>query len=617
MTPVQNDSFVTNSENSLRQIESELGQLLELPPSVLTAIRIDTILSLLSDQLATIKQSASYIQQLNLIRDVAFRLVAERDLDKLAKLILEEVCKLIPFTDGSIGLVEDGIITFPYAIGENAEAVRRFEISVGEGLTGWVVEKRQSVRIGDTTKDERFHDQIKTTRSELDVPISYADECLGVINIESSHANAFSEDDERLLVTLAQHAAIAINNARIFKQMKALQDVARQLSSTLDPDTVLERVLDTTSELLNAPEVSVAILNAGTETLKFFQAIGPSRDEVLRYTASTAQGLSGWAVRNRQPVRVGDVTKDRRYQPQIERTRSEMDVPILLNDEVIGVLNVESPNFNAFTKHDEELIGVLANHAAIAIRNARLYATIKQELETTRLQRNAAETMAAIGDVAGTLVHRMNNEIGAIRVRAKQITNSAENDSVKNKAHIIEELAENVLKQFRSFKDRYKEVPSDWVDINEVIRSAIRDSSVPTTIRVSVDLSNDLVEIYGAQQHLNEVFRNLVTNAVEAMPDGGEVSIQSQLLGEKISVRVRDTGLGIAPKDQARIFDRDFSTKPNGQGLGYGLWWVRTYLHRIGGSIEIEKTSPGVGTSVVVTLLVSGAPQSQTKGDPK
>lgn len=587
-----------------KQIQQELERLLEVPDSVKVALRVDEVLSLLLKQITTVHRSADYIKQLELLQEVAGKLVEIRKLDELAQHILEGASRLIPFTDGSIGFVDEGMITFPYAIGNSADSVMSFRIPVGQGLTGWVVKHRRPIRIGDTSQDERYHDQIKATKSELDVPIIYRGESIGVINVESTHINAFSEDHERLLTTLAGHAAIAVKNAQLFNQMNALANITRQLSSTLRYDSVLVQILETVSELIKSPEVSVGILNSEANTLQFIQARGPSKDKVLRYEAKIDTGLTGLAVRMRKPVRVGNVTEHPEYQAQIGNTRSELDVPLLSGEDVIGVLNAESPNINAFSEDDEALLVAVASHAALAIKNAGLYQEIREELEVTLSRQESAERMALIGDVAGNLVHRMNNDVGAIRVRANQIISLANNESIRDKAQTIKDLADKVLGQFQEFRERYRDVESVPLDVNWIIRAVVQEVPIPDKVTVVETLASDLEKTYAAEPHLKEVLRNLVANAVEAMPAGGNLLISSSQSEKTISVQVQDTGTGISDKDRSQIFDLGFSTKMEGKGLGYGLFWVKTYLNRIGGRIELEATGPGKGSTFTVFLPV-------------
>jgi len=588
------------------------------------------------------------IEQLDLLREVAKRLVEVRDLDELARHILEGANTLIPFTDGAIGLVDEGLITFPYAIGKSANSVMEFKIPVGQGLTGWAVENKQLIRTPDTTKDKRYHNQIKTTISELDVPIIYGGECIGVINIEGTEVDQFSEDDERLLVALAEHAAIALKNAQLFNQIEARARIIERLTSTLKYTDVLDLILDEVFRLIKCTEASVGIVHTETSEIRFTIARGLSKKEVEEYVMSINRGLNGWVVRNNVSVRVGDVTKDPRYEPQITSTKSELDVPMAFGGEVIGVLNVESPNINAFNEEDEEFLKDLAHYAALALRNARIYEDVKKKLEVARERHIAAETMAAIGDLAGNLVHRMNNDVGAIRVRSSQIKKIAKNDlillnkadMVENliawnldkddtfrgqakrvldkddtfeglaerafaKAYIIEGLADKVLNEVRSFRERFKDVEPSPLDVNKIIQESIREVPIPEQIKVTTEFDENLKKFSSAEVHLKEVFRNLVANAVEAMPVRGQLSIITQQLGEKIIVRVSDTGIGISEKDRPHVFESGFSTKEEGKGLGYGLWWVKQYLVRNGCDIEIGETKPGTGSTFIVTLLIN------------
>jgi len=556
-----------------------------------------------SDDVDPNLQNITNFAQQNLLRDVARKLVEELDLSLLMQAILDGAKKLIPFTSGAIGLVDGGMIEFPYAVGESCEDVMEFKIPIGVGPTGWAVKERESVRVGNVTKDPRYKAQIGTTKSELDMPIIYAGESIGVINIESNQENAFSEEDEYLLSTLAEYAAIAIRNAKLFAEMAALREIDQRLTSTLDTTTVLELILETVSDLIKCSEVSVGIVDVRTNNIHFTTARGNFRAYVLDYVGNVEIGLTGLAVREKNPVRVGDVTKDPRYMAQIAETRSEMDVPILFGEEVIGVLNAESPQLNTFTQHDEDLLVALASQAALALRNSQSYLV--------------AETMAAIGDVAGSIVHRMNNDVGAIRVRAQQIRRILTNnpnldktetiDGLIKKAQTIDELANKILNDVRFYREQFKETEPGWVNINEIILAFLRKLQIPPEIKVSVELDNSLEMVWGTDVHLTEVFRNLVANAIQAMPKGGELWITSRNEGDKITVRVKDTGIGISDKIRPRIFTRGFTTKEERQGgVGYGLWWVKTYLSRNKGEIKIEETELGIGSTFVVTLYKGG-----------
>lgn len=584
------------------QLKLELKKLLELPTAAQQAVQADNVLSFQAEQLAALRRGATYISQLDFLRDIASKLTEIHDLQNLSKHILEGAQNLIPFTDGAIGLVDEGKIEFPYAIGKSNKDVKEFKIPIGKGLTGWAVKEKKPARSGNVTLDPRYEPQISTTRSELDMPIIYAGESVGVINIESDNENAFSEDDERLLAALAEHAAIAINNAKLFNEMNALREIDEKLASTLDPEEILELILKTVSDLIKCPEVSVGLVTAETNEIHFTFAHGEAKEEVLRYVGNINSGLSGQAIREKRPIRTGDTRNDPMYQALNEHTLSEMDVPMLFGGEAIGVLNAESPELNAFSQHDEDLLVALASQAALALRNSQSYI--------------AAETMAAIGDVAGSIVHRLNNDVGAIRVFAQMmkgiiadnetITDSSKIAELIENAQEIEKLAKKVLGDVRTFREQFKETEPSWMDINQIIIGVVKATTIPNSVVVSLELADNLKQFWGTEVHLKEIFRNLVANAIHAMPNGGRLWISSEKYANKIIIRVKDTGTGISEKDLPFIFNRGFTTKKEGQqGLGYGLWWVKTYLRRSKGDLEVEETKPGVGSTFMVTLPLS------------
>ncbi len=597
---------MNDGKSSVERLFQEIERLKGKPPSIQVAVRVEEVFSSLAENISTVLQSANYIEQLDLVRGISKKFVEVRDLDQLAQDILNGASTLIPFTDGSIGLVDEGVIRFPYAIGKNKDSVMHYETPVGKGLTGWVVLHRISQNVGDTSKDERYEGQIGDTNSELDVPIIYGNENLGVINIESNDFYAFTDKDVYLLETLADAAAIAIKNVQFLEQIEARTKIIERLTSTLEYPDVVELILETVFELIKCTEASVGVVDNIKREIRFTFASGPSKKEVEEFNISIDMGLTGWVVRNNQSVRVDDVTKDDRYEPQIQKTRSELDIPLLFAGKVIGVLNAESPNIAAFTEEDQHLLEDIAPYAALALRHAVIYEDIRQKFKLEHQLRGFSERRAIIGDVSGNIVHDVNGAVGKIRIDAKEIIEHSNENSVTSKAHKIIEHADKVttlIQDFQNRRDNYL-MKSGPLDVNEIIAKAIEEAEVPSNIVIVSKLEKNLRLSFAAKEQLKKVFLSIINNAVTAMPDGGELWIGSYQQGDSILVRIKDTGLGILKEDQPRIFNDDFSKNDKRQGLGFGLSWSRLYINSVQGDIELENSEVGKGTIFVVTLPV-------------
>jgi len=209
------------------------------------------------------------------------------------------------------------------------------------------------------------------------VPLIAGTEVVGVLFANYRRPQTFPQSQRELAELFASQAAIAIRNGRLFEQRKALQDIARDITRILDKDELLQKILFRSLELLGCEIGSICLLNKATNELGFEYAIGKE----VYLSVPFGRGLIGTAAETRKPVRVGDVTKDPRYIEHVAATRSELDVPMLISDELVGVLNAESTRYNAFDEDSEELAAILAGQAAVALYNAGLYRQTQERLE--------------------------------------------------------------------------------------------------------------------------------------------------------------------------------------------------------------------------------------------
>ncbi|MBM3149581.1 MAG: GAF domain-containing protein, partial [Chloroflexi bacterium] len=326
-------------------------------------------------QAAITIRNARLFEQRRELQSIARDITRILDKNELLQKILSRSIGLLGCKIGSVALLNKATnqLQFQYAIGKK----QYLSVPFGKGLIGTAAEMRKPVRVGNVKKDTRYIQHVAATRSELDVPMLIGDELIGVLNAESPRYNAFDEDSEELAVILAGQAAVAIYNAELFEQRRVLQEIARDLTTELDPDKLLNKILQCSLELLRCSVGSIAIWNKTTGTLEYKYGIGKEVGASL----PVGRGLMTAAAQTRHPVRVGDVRKDSRYVEDVAETRSELDVPLLLGSELIGVLNAESSAYNAFSEDDEKLAMVLASQAAIALYNAELFQRTQERLE--------------------------------------------------------------------------------------------------------------------------------------------------------------------------------------------------------------------------------------------
>ncbi len=278
---------------------------------------------------------------------------------------------------------------------QDQEAVRqhmqRLVGRMGEGMSGWVAQTGQPVRAGDVTQYPQYVETFPGIRSGLYAPMKVGDEVVGVIALESETADAFSEHDERLLTTLAAQAAVALENARLLQaeraarqRLETLYHIGQALSSTQDFAVILDRLTDEAMRATNATHGSalVARLDLGCFERRSLRGYSPEQAERARsLPLPLNQGINGRAYNTRQAICVGDVQTAPDYFPLIPQTRSELAVPILHSDQVLGTLDLQSPEVDVFRDVDLEFLKALTDQVAIALVNARLFAETRRRLD--------------------------------------------------------------------------------------------------------------------------------------------------------------------------------------------------------------------------------------------
>jgi PAS domain S-box-containing protein len=279
-----------------------------------------------------------------------------------------------------------------------------------QGLTGKVASTGKPIRLGDVTKESAYFEVTNGVRSELCVPIISRNQVIGVINTESKKQNAFSEKDERLLVTIAHTLATATDRLRSFDEARqratelgALYQASRSLALSLEPEIIARNLITTMDEMLGYEFAAVHLLEDQTQLLVPV-AISPKAQDLENYEEEKeilaneriqlGTGIVGWVAQQGQPFRTGDVTKEQHYVGIFKNIRSELCVPLIARGKVIGTLNIESKNPDAYTDRDENLLTALANSAAIAFENASLYKSELARREQAEALRTATVALS-------------------------------------------------------------------------------------------------------------------------------------------------------------------------------------------------------------------------------
>lgn len=419
-------------------------------------------------------------------------------------------------------------------------------------------------------------------RAELAIPLSYNDEIIGVLNLETPDEAGFSEAQRAELIAFAAELASVA-------RMPAL-DAAE-----------LGRLL--AEALVRAQTPFGQFLQLDGDELVIVQTTG---GEPVGTRVTVTGSVSGNAVSSRAAVYVPDVDAEPSYHRYLgEEMKSELAVPLISGDRTLGVLNVESPVPGFFTAGHARILETLAGQAAVAIERA---------------QRFEVERMAAIGGLAGDIVHRLNNPIGALSgwldmLQRKpfypeliatypyvaQFVARAQRDIGRSKA-IIQELRAELRRQ----EPAPTVVQSAIAEA--VARAGLEGSGAAgaaiAAIEVRISAPKPPLRVLAGPQ-LTSMLWNLLDNARKAMPDGGVLSVTAGRAAEPgwISIEVADTGVGIEPWRLPFLFEAGASTTTDSYAPahGLGLWWTRNQAESFGGKIDVA-SQPGVGTRFTLKL---------------
>lgn len=358
--------------------------------------------------LETARSRALHLATLN---EIGQAITSSLDLDLVLTTLLEKVRQATNAEACSVALIEkaSGDLVFRQAVGGVAYAVIGLRLPPGEGLAGWVAQHRQSVLVTDVASDVRSY-QLRdrgnfVTRDLIGVPLIARDVVTGVIELVNKRSGRFGEDDRRLLESVAAQAAIAIENARLFEtehagreQLETLYRIGQAINSTLDADTILDRLTDEAMRATHATHGSalVARPDRGRFERRSLRGYSPEQTEQAHTDwLPLDRGVNGRAYRSQQAVYVDDVQLDPDYHPLIAETHSELAVPIIRGGQVIGNLDLQSPTVGAFRTVRLDFLQALTDQVAIALENARLFEGTRRQMDEMSIVSQVALVGAA------------------------------------------------------------------------------------------------------------------------------------------------------------------------------------------------------------------------------
>jgi putative nucleotidyltransferase with HDIG domain len=281
-------------------------------------------------------------------------------------------------------------------------------IVAGKGICGAVFASGTGEVVGDVRQDPRYEAGVKGGRTEMAAPLKIDDNVIGVLDTECPDLNAFDESELEVFSLFAALAATALANAERRatmehdnRKLRLLNRAARAVSSNLDVDTILDKILGLATDALEVERCAVLLPVDGGEGLIVKTAVG--YDEVVGNVIPKGQGICNAVFEGARPEVVDDVSRDPRYVAGIVGGRAEMAAPMRLDGDVIGVLDAESPEVGAFSEHDLVVFTAFAHHAATALRNARFVASLRRRARRLSLLNKASCTVSSALDLETVL----------------------------------------------------------------------------------------------------------------------------------------------------------------------------------------------------------------------
>jgi signal transduction histidine kinase len=376
---------------------------------------------------------------------------------------------------------------------------------------------------------------------------------------------------------------------------RRLIEISRDLTSTLDLEPLLNRIIEAARDLCDAEAASILLYDGAAKEL-YFQA-ATNMDPLMRGLSVPMDSIAGWIVLNRQAVRISDVDKDERYFKKIAKTvsfatKSIMGVPLITKDKVIGVLEVLNKQKGEFSEADEDLLTVLGAQAAVAIENAHLFQQ---------------------SDLIAEFVHELRNPLASINTASYLLL----------RPEISQEQGRQIIESIQSETMRLTALSSSFLDLArlESGRVQFHKSSFPvrpmleecvslmqakadeSRVSIQLDVPADMLTVQADRDKLKQVALNLISNAIKYNRPGGQISIKAKMSEKEWHLFFADTGLGIPDDELPRMFEKFHRVRATEKitGTGLGLSICKGIVQGHGGRISVQ-SKLGEGTQFAIAL---------------
>jgi signal transduction histidine kinase len=506
----------------------------------------------------------------------------------------------------------------------NITSWKSIKIRPNEGVAGHVLVSGETINVADVEKDPRFvtYANPPKYRSLVVAPVQSGEQKLGTISVQSASLSAFTEAESNLLSALGTQAAIAIENAHLLesiqqalKESNALYRINQGLVASLDPQELYKDVVTLLQKNFGYYHVQIYVLEPETGDFVMREASGEIGRQLKEqgHRLSAGEGIVGYTAETNAAFYTNDVDKMFSFvrNPLLPDTKSELAVPIKINNQILGLLDIHQVPPAYLSQRDVQLVGAVADQLAIALQKASLYTDLQAALQVETAIRNEmvqSERLVTMGRLLASVSHELNNPLQAIQ-NALFLLREEKGISLQGKLDldIVLSEAERMSALIERLRTTYRPIQAEDfhpTHINRIIEDVY--ALIATHLRhnqISFEFhpDPDLPHIPALSDQIRQVIMNLLMNAVEAMTTGGKLMVCTKLLPDsnEILITVSDTGTGIPFDILPSIFDAFVTNKPRGTGLGLTISYDIVMKHR--GRITAEN-NPDRGSTFKVWI---------------
>lgn len=604
---------------------------------------LETVNDLLTQSEALLERRVQdRTRDLHIAMDVAKEITTVQELDKLLSKLVQVMQRgfSLPYT--AVYLYDpDSATLVLHASSHDIRADERPQLTLTEaGLVPLAARRRQIVLVNDSDRSAETIDRrdLPDVRAELVVPILYGARMVGVLDLQSTEPNSFSDDDVRIMNSLADQIAIAVYNVQLFETLQSVQretEVLYRIGEAINNAATYPEILNALSRFFHVPDVnmSLALFENSSYELATYGVIVARRDAHAAAAHALERRLGIEAFLSLTPNSYVAFEDFAREQERVEFARFMLDrgvragaaVPLYLGQRHIGSLLLSSPEPRRFAASEMRLLTAVSDVVAAAVERTRLFNEQVQAAETLRtVDRIKSQFLASMSHELRTPLNAILNFTEFVAVGMLGPVNERQKDALTkslDSGRLLLALINDVLDMTKIEAGMMRLSVESNVDLRDVIREAASSAQAlirTDAVELRIEVNGDLPGVSIDRRRIQQVLLNLLSNAAK-FTDNGSIVISAYRQHGEVQVCVRDTGVGIAPEDHDMIFE-PFSQTADGSkhafSTGLGLAISKRLVHAHGGRMWVV-SAPGDGAAFHFTLPVTPPKISTGKLQPK